>query len=151
MNNNAALKKYTPSDFNADDRLYRGFKEEDLLPKTNDINVNSISFPDVSCNWSQFSFPKDIRKRENGSPTDGCYSFTVEVSRFESMATPCHDPIKDNYSHTEIRQLRSDENIYFEPPKGRQKMESHNWSKSKKLMYRKNIADHLVIELEIGS
>lgn len=147
--------KYPPSEFNIEEKLYRGFSEDDLTPNTNNLNVNSVRFPDFSCNWSRFSLPKDIRKRENSDPTDGCYSFTVKVSQYRKMATPCHDPLilsdmlKSNYAHVEVRQLRSDETICFEPPKGR-KLKTDNWSRSKRLMYRQNIINNLITEIKIG-
>jgi hypothetical protein len=140
-------KKYTPEDYLSKDRLFRGFKKADLNEGSDRIELNAISFPDFSCNWSRFSEPKDIRIRENGRPTDGCFSFSVETSRFNDMATPCHDPLPENYSHTEIRQLKQDEPITFEPPKKR-KLESNNWGKTKRQLYRQNIINHLKIELE---
>lgn len=141
-------KRYSPSDFLTDDKLYRGFNRSDLVPDTDTLEVNSIGFPDFSCNWNRFSEPTDIRKRENAELTDGCYSFNVEIARYKNMATPCHDPIEDNYAHVEVRQLKEDESIYFEPPKER-KLKSNNWCKSKRLEYRKNIINNLSIELEI--
>lgn len=140
--------KFSPSDFSTDDKLYRGFNISDLVPDTDRLEVNSINFPDFSCNWSRFSEPTDIRKRENAEITDGCYSFTVEITRYKEMATPCHDPVEDNYAHVEVRQLKENESVYFEPPKGR-KLKSNTWSKSKRLEYRQNIINNLIIELEI--
>jgi hypothetical protein len=63
------------------------------------------------------------------------------------MATTCHDPLENNYSHTEIRQLKTSESVFTEPPKNR-KLESFNWSKSRRLEYRQNLAFHLEIEIE---
>jgi len=139
-------RKYSTRDFNADEKLYRGFNKKDLNEDTFLIQINSISFPDFSCNWSRFSTPDKIRERENGRPTDGCYSFTVEVSRYKKMATPCHDPDENNYSHTEVRLLKPDEDIFFEPPKKR-KLKSR-WAKNNKLEYRQNIVENLIIEIE---
>jgi hypothetical protein len=141
-------KKYSPRDYLPHDKLYRGYRKNDLDDGEKSLCVNAISFPDFSCNWSRFSTPDKIRERENGKPTDGCYSFTVDVSRYNDMATPCHDPIfPQNYSHTEVRQLTSAETIDVEPPKQR-KLTSNNWSKSKRLEYRQNIVNNLIIELE---
>jgi len=111
--------------------------------------VNSIKFPDFSCNWSRLSEPEDIRDREKASPDDGCYSFSVEVSQFNKMATPCHDPFENNFSHTEIRQLKEDEDIDSEPPKKR-KLKSNNWNKVEKLKYRSHILKNKKIEIDIG-
>ncbi|MDI6792181.1 MAG: hypothetical protein QME81_04855 [bacterium] len=142
--------KYSPSDFYPNEKLYRSFNQSDLIPDTTEIGVHSIRFPDFSCNWSRFSKPADIRLRENINTTDGCYSFTVETSRFERMATPCHDPLDSNYAHVEVRQLKADESIEFEPPKNR-KLRSNNWSKSRRLLYRQNIINDLTVEIKIGT
>jgi len=139
---------FSPVDFNCDEKLYRAFRKNDL-DDDYEIKVNSISFPDPSFNWSRFSRPVDIRKRENGLKTDGCYSITVEQSRYHNMATPCHDPIRRNYSHTEVRQFLPNEDIFTEPPKGRKlSKQIEGWSKSQRLMYRENITYHLVREIE---
>ncbi len=138
---------FKPRDYNSDENLYRGLRKSDIDDTTSTILANSISFPDFSCNWSRFSERTQIRERENGRPTDGCYSFNVEVSRYKKMATPCHDPLSSNYSHTEVRQLEDTEDIYFEPPKGR-KLKSGTWSKSKRLEYRQNIVNNLILEIE---
>lgn len=149
MSNQNTGRRYTPADYKPKDKLFRGFNESDLISDTGKLEINSISFPDFSCNWSRFSVAEDIRKRENAFPTDGCYTFSVEVSQFQNMATPCHDPVIDNYSHTEIRQLKPDESIDFEPPKYR-KLKSFNWCQTKKTMYRQNIINNIAIEIEIG-
>ena len=141
-------RTFRPCDYSEDEKLYRGFRKSDIDDTVSSILVNSISFPDFSCNWSRFSTPTQIKERENGRPTDGCYSFNVEVSRYKKMATPCHDPIiPSNFSHTEVRQLTDKEDIYFEPPKER-KLKTGNWSKSKRLEYRQNIVNNLFIEIE---
>ncbi|MGR3180025.1 MAG: hypothetical protein ACUZ8E_18445 [Candidatus Anammoxibacter sp.] len=62
-------KKFKPSDFKVNNNLYRGFDNDDLLPNTDDIDVNTIRFPDVSCNWDRFSDPEDIRKIEGRRPS----------------------------------------------------------------------------------
>jgi hypothetical protein len=131
--------------FQSTDKLFRSFTKEDIdeiLP----IRVDTIRFPDISCNWNRFSNPIDIRYRRNGKMTDGCYSFTVETSRYKKMATPVHDPIFDedyeNFSHIEIRVLKEDEDILFEPPKSRNLS-----NRARKLEYRQNIANNLIIEI----
>ncbi|HEX2955675.1 MAG TPA: hypothetical protein VHO70_02520 [Chitinispirillaceae bacterium] len=141
------LSKYAPSDYSPQDRLFRGYRLSDINEGTQNIEANAISFPDFSCNWNRFASPGSIRDRDNGLPTDGCYSFTVEVAQYGKMATPCHDPIEGNYSHTEVRQLTEEEPVSFEPPKKR-KLESHNWSKSKRREYRQNIVNNLHIEIQ---
>lgn len=136
--------KLPSSAFQNDDKLFRAFHIDDLDEDEN-IKLETIRFPDISFNWSRFSIAKDIKFRENGRKTDGCYSVSVSVSRYKKMATPIHDPIFDivypNYAHTEIRVLYDGEDILFEPPKKR-KLES----KSKKLEYRQNIKNFLHIE-----
>ncbi|MCP4137356.1 MAG: hypothetical protein GY754_40690 [bacterium] len=141
-------KKLKTSDFLNTDKLYHGFSKKDL-DEDNKLDLNTIRFPDFSCNWDRFSKPDHIHYRENGNRNDGCYSFTVEISRYKKIATPVHDPIKEpleNYSHAEIRQLKEDENILFEPPKNR-KLKSKTL-KSKRLEYRQNIINNLLIEIE---
>lgn len=139
--------KYTPSDYKTKDSLYRGYRLSDLNEGAEKIELNAIRFPDFSCNWSRFSKPADIRQREYGLLTDGCFSFSVGTAQYREMATPCHDPLLENYSHTEVRQLTTDEPLTIEPPK-RRKLSSHNWSKTKRLEYRQDIVNNMTIELE---
>ncbi len=103
----------------------------DLNDNLNELEFNVIRFPDFSVNWDRFSESKDILLRENGRVTDGCFSFTVEVAQYKKMATTCYDPLPSNDSHTEIRQLESDEPVTFEPPRER-KLKSKNWSKAQR-------------------
>ncbi|MBF0338204.1 MAG: hypothetical protein HQL05_10265 [Nitrospirae bacterium] len=138
-------KRCLPNEFNQSDKLYRSYELADL-DDSGRISLETIKFPDVSFNWSKFSEPKDIIYRKNGRPTDGCYSITVETSRFENIATPVHDPIDDydnpNYAHVEIRVLKDGEDFNFEPSKGRKLN-----SKAKKLRYRQNIRKNHVKEI----
>ena len=142
-------KKLATCEFNNDDKLYHAFSIEDLS-EDGIIEVNSIRFPDFSCNWGRFSKPVHVRFRKNGNMTDGCYSFTVLTSRYKGIATPVHDPIDDesfpNYSHVEVRELYEGEDILFEPPKNRKKKKS---SKGKRLEYRKYLLNNIEIELEL--
>jgi len=147
MTNGEALQKYTPSDYAVTDRLYRSYRLYELNEGKTELEANAISFPDYSCNWNRFSEARDILNREKGLPTDGCFSFTIAVAQFENMATPCHDPLPENYSHTEVRQLMEHEPLTFEPPKKR-KLESHNWSKTRRRKYRQNIVNNLTVEFE---
>lgn len=142
-------KKLSTTAFNDDEKLFLAFDKEDL-DEDNKFKLESIRFPDFSCNWSRFSFPKDILFRENANHTDGCYSFTVSTSRYEKMATPVHDPVEHdkypNYSHVEVRELLDNEDIDSEPPKGR-KLRTKS-AKSKRLEYRQNLLNSLYIEFE---
>ncbi|MBM2841994.1 MAG: hypothetical protein HW412_2522, partial [Bacteroidetes bacterium] len=124
---------------------------EDLDPQTQDISVASLSTRDLSCNWSKFANPEDVRFIENGKQTDGCYSFSVETSRYRNFATPVHDPlphkIYENYSHVEIRELDPGEDILFEPPK-----ERHKKTRRKlRFEYRQNIVNNKNIELDFSA
>lgn len=139
-------KKHTPADFQANDKLYRGFRKDEL-DEMSKIKPNVINFPDFSCNWSRFSKPEDIRNREGGLPTDGCFSFTVETARYQKIATTCHDPLDSNYSHTEVRQLLPSEDVFTEPPKARNLRQG--WAKSKRLEFRWNLVNNLTIELNV--
>jgi hypothetical protein len=134
---------YNPSDFVLSERLFRGFRK-DNLDESGKILANSIRFPDFSCNWERFSVPEDVKRRNNGLETDGCYAFTVEVSRYKDMATPCHDPNPtndpNNYAHVEVRQLGNGESVFKAPAQGRTKK---LWPNSKKIEYRQNIVYNL--------
>ena len=136
--------KLPSSAFQNDDKLFRAFDKDDLDEDEN-IKLETIRFPDISCNWSLFSIAEDIKHRKNGRKTDGCYSFSVLVSRYKKMTTPVHDPISDavypNYAHVEVRVLYDGEDVLFEPPKGRELK-----PKSQKLAYRQNIRNFLQIE-----
>lgn len=142
-------KKLPTTAFKDDEKLFRSF-DKDYLDEDNNLKLEAIRFPDISCNWSRFSFPKDILFIENAKPTNGCYSFTVSTSRYKEMATPVHDPIEHykypNYSHVEVRELQNGENVFFEPPKER-KLKTKS-AKSKRLEYRQNLLKSLYIEFE---
>jgi hypothetical protein len=153
-NSSGAIKKFTPSDYKDDDKLYRGYRLENIDKASNDIKLDTIRFADFSCNWSRFSKPEGVKERYRGSPADGCFSFTVKAARYKNMATPCHDPQPNeryphtnNYSHTEVRQLMSGELISIEPPHGR-KLDNYNWCNTNKIEYRQNIINEKTIEFE---
>jgi hypothetical protein len=135
--------------FQDNDKLYHSYKKEDLGDDGR-IKQETIRFPDFSCNWSQFSEPKDVLYRNDSSKTDGCYSFTVIVSRFNNIATPVHDPIDEgeyqNYAHVEIRLLKRGEDIFSEPPKKR-KIKAEFY-KSLRREYRFNICWSYMVEFE---
>jgi hypothetical protein len=134
----------------ASDRLHRGFCLADV-DDNGDIDVASFESRDLSCQWSRFAIPTDIRHREDDRESDGCYSFTVETARFRNLATPCHDPIEkpshEDYSHVEIRWLNPGESIDFAPPHGR-KNRSGKAAKADRLAWRTNAVRHLRIEIE---
>jgi hypothetical protein len=145
--------KLSTRDFKSSDKLFHGCEKSDInenLPEPKP-KLETIRFPDFSCNWDRFSSKEDIWFRKNGKPTDGCYSFTVETSRFENIATPVHDPLKEddyeNYAHVEVREIYADkgENIYFEPPKGR-KIKSKK-RKDLRQKYRQNIVNNSNVDL----
>ena len=144
-------KKLPIKKLSANDKLFHGFDDYDIN-EVGQIKLESIRFPDFSCNWSLFSYPKDVRYRKNGNLTDGCYSFLVNTARYKKYATPVHDPIFDkkcpNYSHVEVRELRDGEDILTEPPKGRSKKKS-KLAKSQRLEYRQNLLLNSIIELNI--
>jgi hypothetical protein len=138
---------YKPADYLSEQRLFVGYRKSDINDGSEKIEVNFFRFPDFSCNWERFSKAEDVRLRINGMTTDGSISFLVKHSQYQKMATPCHDPLPNNYSHTEVRQLTSSEPLTFEPPKNR-KLKSLNWSKTKRLEYRQNLVFHSQIEVE---
>ena len=140
-------KRHT-ANFHGEESLYRGFSQIDI-DDAGQIKLESIRFPDFSCNWSRFSAPHHVRYRQNGDMTDGCYSFSVETARYKNLANVVHDPVDDieypNYAHVEVRRLMGGESVDFEPPKGRK------WknAKSLKLEYRQNLLNNHRIELPI--
>ena len=142
-------KRLPTTGFRSSDKLYRGFVKDDLEYDEN-IGLYSINFPDLSFNWGRFSNPEDIRFRPSGKMTDGCYSITVEITRYKKIATPVHDPIEENgyenYSHVEVRELYNGEDINTEPPKGRKR--DSKGRKAKRLAYRQNMINKLEIEIE---
>ncbi len=137
--------KLPTSSFQNQEKLYRSYDKDDL-DENEKIKLETIKFPDLSCNWNRFSIPKDILFRRNAKKTDGCYSFMVLTSRYKKMATPVHEPINEkkfpNYAHVEVRALRANEDVHVEPPKKRK-----IYSKSKKLEYRQNLLTSLHIEI----
>lgn len=139
-------KKLQAGSFLNHDKLYRSFELEHL-DENDKVKLERIRFPDLSCNWSQFSIPEDILFRERAKQTDGCYSFTVETSRYKKIATPVHDPLDNeefpNYAHVEVRALQQDEDINTEPPKGRKLK-----PKSERIEYRQNILKCMKIEFD---
>lgn len=140
-------KKLPTTSFKNEDKLFRSFVRDDL-DENEQIKLELIPFRDISCNWSRFSIAKNILFKKNARPTDGCYSFAVATSRYEKMATPVHDPINDkqypNYSHVEVRALKEDEDVYYEPPKKRRRVRP----KSQKQAYRQNLLNALNIEFD---
>lgn len=142
--------KLSPMEFYPSDKLYRGFKADEL-DDSGTLDANTLRLPDLSCNWSRISLPNDIRFRMPGCENDGCYSFTVEAARFDQFATICHAPICDeeieNYSHSEIRELFEGESVLSEPPQNRGKKKSR---KAKRFAWRTHLINNLVIEFEIG-
>lgn len=147
INSGETPPQYTPSDYLSDDKLCHGYRLSEVDKETGKIDLAVIRFPDFSCNWSRFSNPEDIRRRERGLLTDGCFSFTVKTAQYENMATPCHDPLPDNYSHTEVRQLTQDEPTTYEPPK-RRPLKNYNWCKINRRAYRLYILYNSTIEFE---
>jgi hypothetical protein len=113
----------TDQHFKPQERLYHGYVLAEYDSNQEKLRIETIKFPDFSCNWEKFSSPSDVRCRRSGQATDGCYAFSVEVARFNGMATPVHDPIDDeeypNYSHVEVRVIRQGEDPEsFLPPRG---------------------------------
>lgn len=137
--------------FDQDEFFYHGFTEEDWDEKGNLIKAASIRFPDFSVNRGKYSEPGDVRYRVNGQPSDGCYGFTVKESRHENTATPVHDPLEDNYAHTEIRLLLENEVAGEDIPPKRRKPPRGRAKKLKRSVYRKNLAKTLKVIFPPGA
>jgi hypothetical protein len=138
-------RKLPCAEFRQDDRLFRAATLADLDDQGRPV-VERIRFPGFSCNWSRFSEPADVRLRHRGLATDGCYSFTVETSRFRSYATPVHDPLEspvENYAHVEVRQLMPGESVLAEPPPDQER----KGARSEKLAYRQNLSNNATLEI----
>lgn len=114
------------------------------------LKLETLQAPDLSCNSADYSEPKDVRYRENGLPTDGCYSFSLVTVRFDSMANAVHAPLCDedpeNYSHVELRSLRDGEAITFEPEANRTRSKSKG-AKRRRLAWRVNLRNMLRFEV----
>ena len=114
------------------------------------LKVETIGFPNPSCNWSQFSEPEHVRYIKGGNKQAGCYSFTVSVARYKSIATPVHDPDDDalypNYAHVEIRELQVGEGVLCEPPKERKKKRSKR-KRAERQLYRMNLVFNIKTEI----
>ncbi len=133
--------------FKPEEKLYRAYRHIDLNDDGS-FDLDRLRFPDMSCNWSRFSKPVHVRWRYNGNATDGCYSFTVEASRYKSMATPVHYPETlplENYSHVEVRWVGPGEEFPSEPPRKRKKP---GWTGAQRQEYRHNILSRLYFELD---
>ena len=130
-------------------KLYRSFDRDDIDAQTEQLKVASILFPDLSCNWSLFSIPEDVRLRPGARQSDGCYSFTVQVARYRRLANPVHDPMRtglyENCAHVEVRELTEGEGFDVEPPP-RRRFRSKT-RKSRRLEYRQNLALRSIVEL----
>jgi hypothetical protein len=149
--------KFLPTDFLPQEKLYRGYKKADLCEETGMLEGNHFTFPKkggISCDWSRFAKLIDIRKRRKDAKQEGCYSFTVENARYNGKASTCHDPNPKlnpkNYAHMEIRQLRKNDDPFYEPPQNCKRLEKavDGWSKSIRLAYREHISRCLTIEIE---
>jgi len=134
---------------NPEDKLYHGFALDDL--DGNHIKIETIRFPDFSCNWARFSQPSDVRFRENGRPDEGAYAFAIVTARYNCIATAVHDPLrvpKENYSHVEVRELIEGESVHDEPPRNRKPKSKK--SKKRRLEYRQNLLNSLDVVLQPG-
>lgn len=137
-------------DFTPDCLLYRGYVTKDWDFDQDSIKLETLRFPDLSCNWNRYSEPADVRYRMNGASTDGCYSISVSVASYEDMARPVHDPIDDdpefeNYSHVEVRVVKSSLQEGTSLPRKKK------FSKSRKMKYRQHIVNNLIVEIEAES
>lgn len=127
--------------FEDTEKLYHGYLNNEL-DENGYLKLETLRFPDFSCNWSKFSRPYDIWYRmPNFSKDEGCWYITVAHAKFENIALPVHDPIdgktkeaNENYSHTELRATRTTDRLNEEPPRNRRINNS-----KKKLEYRTHI------------
>ncbi len=132
--------------------FYRGFSADDR-DEDGLIKVETIQAPDLSCNFADLSQPADVRIRENGLQTDGCYRFSLATVRYECLANAVHAPLcggeAENYSHCELRSLFTGESAEFEPiaKRERPKSKSH---KRKRLGWRINLRNNIEIILQPG-
>jgi len=146
-------KKQPSGSFKDPDKLFHGFSKPDL-DENYKLRLETIRFPDFSCNWDRFSIMSDVRLRSKGNLSDGCFSINVSQYRFQNTATPVHEPIcfdKDkgqppNFSHVEVRLLKDGEAIHLEPPKNR-KLDSKT-EKKRRLEYRHFILQSIKVELD---
>ena len=142
-----------PTEFQEDDLLYRSFSDDDL-DDHGKLDANSISMPDLSCNWGRFSVPADVRLRVGASSKHGCYSIQVADVRYRSFANAIHDPLccceLENYSHVEVRTLEEGESFVSIPPKARKKSKSKA-GKALRAEWRANLCINLQRIIEPGA
>lgn len=146
-------KKLPCSVFLSTDKLYVGYRLSDLDERGR-LKLETIRSPNFSCNWSRFSKPRHVKCRKNGLSTDGCFSFTVEMARFQNHANPVHDPIPfsfakqqlPNFSHVEVRELKIGEDFNFEPPKKRNVSKNRDF-RIRQAEFRNNIRDRCIFEI----
>lgn len=101
--------------------LFHRCKKDDV--KAGRLLPDAISYKNTSCNWSKYCWPWDVIFEH---PGQGIAMFFVRhlptnlpTHRDEFMKEysykPAHDPLEDNYSHTEIRTFK--EGVEMPKPK----------------------------------
>ena len=100
--------------------LYMGIRCEHF-DQHQELKPELFRLPDLSCNWSLYSNPGDVRYREGGEITDGSLCMPVSEVHHDDFTITVHDPICDadieNYSHCEVRVNPGGLGADEEPPK----------------------------------
>ncbi len=118
------LSKGRPVDpvFDPEEYLYRRLRALDIDPDGR-IEPTSLESPDFSVNRSKYCEPEDVILPH---PSCGIASFTVvdipesfrSVENIEYRFSIEHDPLEDNYAHSEIRSYKDGQRLApKKPPK----------------------------------
>jgi hypothetical protein len=118
------LPKGRPIDtvFDPGEHLYRRLRALDVDPDGR-IEPTSLESPDFSVNRSKYSEPEDVILPH---PSCGIASFTVvdvpepfrSAENIEYLFSLEHDPLEDNYAHSEIRSYKNRQRLApRKPPK----------------------------------
>lgn len=105
-------------EFASDERLYRRVVRSDHVGADGYITPAGIPFPDLSVNRGKYSKAEDVLI---GHPT----AVAIAAARVGDIPAriddhefaPVHDPLPENYSHTEIRAFVDGEHVRRKPPK----------------------------------
>ena len=146
LNCNGRSKLPTTS-FEDADGLYMAFSNQEL-DENGIIRTELFRLPDMSCNWSRFSQPIDVRYRKDGRVTDGALAIRVGEVKFDEFAIPVHDPLcnesPENYSHCEVRSIPGNLKAGDEPPKDAKKRKSSS-EKQRRAAWRRHLVLHCSI------
>ncbi|MCD6183171.1 MAG: hypothetical protein J7K01_02595 [Thermovirga sp.] len=95
------------------------YRVEDAIIEDGKIPPATIKFPNTSMNREKYSEPEDVLEGKSGHSV---YKMKASQARCTHQTDggdgritaydlkPVHDPVEDNYSHTELRLFKNNEN-----------------------------------------